>query len=287
MISSTTPDAPHNSPRRAFVIAALFSALLLLLTVSLPLHALRSSALLAEVGELRSRVAKLRAALGALSCECKGIGPSGGFCLAPPKDGARYNTTQHKGGGVGGNAILSLGLAAAVGELTNNFGVHNFGAGMGQYDLFWDSARAAGQPAPARSVACDGAENIEAVVPLDSQGQPRVRFCDLTEPMNLPAEDWVVSLEVGEHIPSAFEGVFVGNLQRHAKRGVVVSWAVPGQGGHHHVNNHDAAQVLALFPEDEWNYDAALAQQLRQKGAPGAPWFANTVYVFWRKGMGF
>ena len=226
-----------------------------------------------------ARVAQLRAALIALSCSCRGIGPTGGFCLQPPEIGGRYEA----GALVGGSASLSPGLAAALAELTAGLGVHNFGAGLGNYDLYWDAARAAGKPAPSRSAACDGAENIEAVAPLDSAGQPRVKFCDLTEPMNMEPEDWVVSLEVGAYIPRELEGAFVENVQRHAKIGVVLSWALPEQAGDHRVNHHDAAAVTALFPANAWVYDEATSRHLRKAGsAKATPWPANTIYVFLR-----
>ncbi|CAG5124210.1 unnamed protein product, partial [Candidula unifasciata] len=55
-----------------------------------------------------------------------------------------------------------------------------------------------------------------------------VKFLDLTAPQyGLPAYDWVVSVEVGEHIPAKFEDIYLDNLARHAKEGIVLSWAVP------------------------------------------------------------
>ena len=33
---------------------------------------------------------------------------------------------------------------------------------------------------------------------------------------------------------------FLDNIVRHARIGVVLSWAVPGQGGFHHVNGREA-----------------------------------------------
>lgn len=51
--------------------------------------------------------------------------------------------------------------------------------------------------------------------------------------------DWVLSLEVAEHLPRSMEPVFVFNLDRHAKEGVVLSWARKGQGGSHHVNEQN------------------------------------------------
>ena len=53
-----------------------------------------------------------------------------------------------------------------------------------------------------------------------------VRFLDLSVPIyHLKQYDWVISLEVGEHIPAKFEHIYIDNLFRHAKEGVILSWA--------------------------------------------------------------
>lgn len=227
---------------------------------------------------LRADVARLRSALGSLSCECKNVGPTGGFCLKPGdgKDGL----------GVGGNALLNDKLARELGKLFDGMKVADFGAGMGQYEAWWDGARARGEPAPASVRACDGAENIEAVGPRNAAGEPAVVFCDLSQPVHIEPVDWVLSLEVGEHIPTQFEESFVGNIVRHARKGAVISWAVPGQTGHFHVNNKDKAAVLNLFGA-KWALDEVLTANLRTVGAAltGAlttPWFANTIYALRR-----
>ena len=74
-----------------------------------------------------------------------------------------------------------------------------------------------------------------------------VQFVDLTAPLSLPRADWVLSLEVGEHVPSQHEAALIRNLHAHNCRGVVLSWAVLHQGGFHHVNNHANAYVVGVF----------------------------------------
>jgi hypothetical protein len=49
--------------------------------------------------------------------------------------------------------------------------------------------------------------------------------------------DWVQSFEVGEFVQQAKTTVFIENLLRHASKGVIISWAVIGQGGFYHINN--------------------------------------------------
>ena len=49
--------------------------------------------------------------------------------------------------------------------------------------------------------------------------------------------DWIISLEVALHIPEKYEAVYLDNILRHAKEGIILSWAVPGQRGLSHINN--------------------------------------------------
>ncbi len=37
--------------------------------------------------------------------------------------------------------------------------------------------------------------------------------------------DWIISLEVAEHIPAQFESIYIDNLVKHAKEGIILSWA--------------------------------------------------------------
>ena len=48
--------------------------------------------------------------------------------------------------------------------------------------------------------------------------------------------DWVLSLEVGEHVPPAHEMMYLRNLHAHACQGLVLSWAYLGKYGVGHVN---------------------------------------------------
>ena len=58
--------------------------------------------------------------------------------------------------------------------------------------------------------------------------------------------DTVVSIEVGEHLPAEAAEAFVASLAKHASR-VVFSAAIPGQGGHGHVNERFQSYWAGLF----------------------------------------
>lgn len=105
---------------------------------------------------------------------------------------------------------------------------------------------------------------------------------DLTLPQyGLPVYDWIISLEVAEHIPGEFEGVYLDNIVRHAREGVVLSWARPGQGGFQHVNNKDLISVIALFERLGFKHDPSDSKTLQEKA--GVSWLKQNINVYRRK----
>lgn len=63
------------------------------------------------------------------------------------------------------------------------------------------------------------------------------KYMDLTVPQYLGRQfDWVQSFEVGEHIPADKSEIYVDLLTKHAKKGIIISWAIPSQGGFGHIN---------------------------------------------------
>jgi hypothetical protein len=105
---------------------------------------------------------------------------------------------------------------------------------------------------------------------------------DLSVPLRLGRTfDCVLSLEVGEHIPAAYEAVFFDNLVRHAAKIIVLSWAVPRQGGIGHVNEQPNEYVIARLAEHGFLINTAAAQELRDSATLW--WFKNTLMVFERE----
>lgn len=106
-----------------------------------------------------------------------------------------------------------------------------------------------------------------------------VKFMDLSLPQHLEQRfDWVMSLEVAEHIPHQFEHILLGNIARHAKEGVVLTWAVPGQGGHFHVNTQTNAYAIEQMRQLGFKHDAQQSQTF--KDAAVLKWFKDTIMVF-------
>lgn len=98
----------------------------------------------------------------------------------------------------------------------------------------------------------------------------------IVPPMQEPA---VLCLEVAEHVPKQFEAILVANLKQAASRLLILSWAVPGQGGHGHFNERPNDYVASLFT-DQFTRDQKRENHLRE--ASSLRWFQNTLMVFER-----
>jgi SAM-dependent methyltransferase len=90
--------------------------------------------------------------------------------------------------------------------------------------------------------------------------------------------DWVMSLEVGEHLPKEFEDIFINNLCNNCKKGIILSWALKGQGGYGHFNEQNNDYIKNKFKNLGYENDLELENYLRDKST--LCWFKNTIMVF-------
>ena len=172
--------------------------------------------------------------------------------------------------------IESLQIFIQKEQNKNNMNsISDFGAGVGQYgsnleSLFPDTLLYRGY---------DGAGDVEDYT------FGYLQFFDLTIPLNLPVSDWVLSLEVGEHIPSQSEGMMIRNLHAHNCKGIILSWGIEGQGGDNHINLHNNEYVIQIFEELGYNYDKSETDLFRNsipEGKVNGFWFKNSLMVFRR-----
>ena len=160
--------------------------------------------------------------------------------------------------------------------------VNDFGAGVGQY-----GHALLGRDPGYRWLGYDNAGNVEAVT------DGFVAFFDLTTPLSLPRADWVMSLEVGEHVPPEHERMLIRNLHAHNCRGILLSWAHLGKWGVGHVNNHRNEYLIALMDELGYAHNAKRTAMLRMhRGRKSIDarnisrpwfWFMYSVFVFERR----
>lgn len=226
------------------------------------------------------------------SCAKPGAGvlDSGGWCLTP-RTGEEYIgsiiTGEHTNDAFvipNNHLVASSRLVSAILTLIDNekvASVNDFGAGVGQYKeaiLHQDNGQNILPDRKRPKVewkSYDGAGNVYEYT------KGFVNYFDLTLPLELPKADWVVALEVGEHVPNEYEGMLIRNLHHHNCKGIILSWALVGQGGHSHINEHSNDYVISIFKELGYVEDLDLKAYLRNPDA-NYGWFVRSTMAFRR-----
>ena len=90
----------------------------------------------------------------------------------------------------------------------------------------------------------------------------------------------ILCIEVGEHIPIEQADVFMDNVAKYAARTVVLSWAIPGQGGCGHVNEQPNSYVIEKMKARGFDLDMAWTARLRSIDYGTTHWLRNTVMLF-------
>ena len=192
-------------------------------------------------------------------CDGTAVTKTGGFCLTEEEN-------------VGGNQIVDQYLVRYLAE--NVFAgktVVDLGADLGHYGKIF---REEGSKVKEWE-GYDGTMNVEKVT------NGLVHFMDLSQPdaadQRLCAEgEYVLSLEVGEHIPKEYQENFLRNIRCHATEGAVISWA--NQGGHAHINNPPLEEVKALM--HKWSFEIDEELTHGAKAAASRWYFQNNIVVY-------
>ena len=162
-------------------------------------------------------------------------------------------------------------LAAALGSLFAGRSLVEFGAGSGCYA---EALRRHGVDVQA----------FDGMPGLEQQTDGLVKTADLTQTQELGAADWVMCLEVGEHVPQRYEATLLDNLHRHNRRGIVLSWAKPDQPGQGHVTMRTHEQVAQnLSARYPGVYREDFKEQKRLADATTLHWLKGNVRVFRRR----
>ena len=104
--------------------------------------------------------------------------------------------------------------------------------------------------------------NINAIGVDNCDSCKNIEKWDLTKLYNNPA-DYVQSFEVGEHIPKKYESVFIKNICNNAKKGIILSWALPGQGGDGHVNEKSTKYIISMIEKNGFKLNERKTQEIR------------------------
>ena len=166
--------------------------------------------------------------------------------------------------------FMDRGLVSALAKHFAGGSVLELGAGKGCYSA---ALRRTGLMTGVRAI--DGAPGVAEMT------GGLVHTADLTAEMQLGAADWVLCLEVAEHIPRAFEERLLANLDSHNRRGIVMSWS-DNAGGNGHVNLRSNEWVVKRMAQMGYAHDKQAEETLR-RSVTDIHWFRTTLMVFTKK----
>jgi hypothetical protein len=145
--------------------------------------------------------------------------------------------------------ILANNLLILCSHATSNPAVIDFGCGSGDYV----------QHLVKHNIPAVGYDGNPLTADI-----PHCNVLDISQPLDLGYKaEWVISIEVGEHLPKKFESVFLDNLYHHQTTGIVMSWAVPGQAGRGHINCQPLGYIIDQMQQRGMVLDGDLTQILR------------------------
>lgn len=161
--------------------------------------------------------------------------------------------------------LHDAGFAQALCTFLAGQTVVDFGCGLGDYVKAF---RASG-------IDADGYDgNPQTGILTDGVGQ----VLDIAAPVDLNRQwDWVTCLEVMEHIPAEYEEAALDCLDRHCRKGIVLSWAVPGQGGLGHFNMQPESYVIGRMAALGYRVNMESSRLLRE--AATLVWFKKNTLV--------
>ena len=165
--------------------------------------------------------------------------------------------------------MFDLNLANAIEKfLPDNASVIDLGCGMGKYVKHLRHA----------GFDCHGVDGNPQTAELTDN---LCSQADLARPLETnQIFDWVLSLEVAEHIPAKYERIYLENLDNLNREGIILSWGLPGQTGLGHVNCRDNEYVRCRLAAMGYEELTETSRTMRSEAT--LEWFKHTVMVFRR-----
>jgi hypothetical protein len=154
-------------------------------------------------------------------------------------------------------------LAAWLSEFFQGKTVIDLGCGQGRYVTYLRE----------RSISCvgyDGNPTTDLV--------PYCHVVDLVTADISLRSDWVLSLEVAEHIPPQYEYHYLKQIHYRNSRGIVISWAHRGQDGCGHVNCRDEEEVKLIMELLGYKFDDFATNNARN--AATVSWYQQNILIF-------
>lgn len=93
---------------------------------------------------------------------------------------------------------------------------------------------------------------------------------------------YVISIEVGEHIPKEYEEIYINNIVNHAAKNhiIVISWAHEGQAGDGHVNCQPDWYVIKAFERKGCKFEPELTVSVRKTPEGHVAYLKENLFIF-------
>lgn len=155
---------------------------------------------------------------------------------------------------------------AIVLEFTNKFNdVVDIGCGNGSYTRYLNE----------QGFHCTGYDGNPETPRMSGE---LCHVLDFSMPQSIGIHELVISLEVGEHLPVEFEQIFIDNICNSSSKGILLSWAVEGQGGYGHFNCRNNDYIIEEMKKRGFLFNDTVSKKFRK--ASTFYWFPNTIMYF-------
>jgi len=122
---------------------------------------------------------------------------------------------------------------------------------------------------------------------INAIGVDKCDICDDIESHDLSKpyynlSDYVQTFEVGEHIPEKYESIFIENICNNAKKGIIMSWGLPGQGGDGHINEKSTSYIIKKIEKYGFKLNREKTNEIRQNItiSPFFIYFKHNLLIF-------
>ena len=162
-------------------------------------------------------------------------------------------------------------LAKAIYAMYSPSSIADLGCGTGAYCRFFNES------------GCKIVHGYEGTKDISQIGLYKdIMVLDLTKKRYSDLKyDLVICLEVGEHIPKKYEDVMIWNICQFVDKYLILSWAIPKQGGLGHFNEQPNDHVIEKLAEKGLFLDADKSNLLRENST--LKWFKSTVMAYERR----
>lgn len=103
---------------------------------------------------------------------------------------------------------------------------------------------------------------------------------DLSNPIDLYIKGNVLSLEVFEHIPPQYSNIFLNNITSHCNDILIMSAAIPNQGGNGHVNEVENSYIIERVTNRGFEYLIEDTLSIREVVENHCCYFRKSLLIF-------